>query len=80
MKLYCNIFGHNFEVSKKITYHVKEYKCTNCSKELTTGSKGYLVNLTNEHREINSVLSKVHLKKQDRLRNESLDITYRMTS
>jgi len=61
--LYCSLFGHQFQVSKKVTYHVKEYKCCNCKKEMTTNSNGYLTELTPKFREINSVLARIHNNK-----------------
>ncbi|WP_082041746.1 hypothetical protein [Lacinutrix sp. Hel_I_90] len=80
MQIYCNIFGHKFEVSKKVTYHVKEYKCCHCSKELTTNSNGNLTPLTPKYKEINSILSRVHAKRQERLRREELLTTYKLSS
>jgi len=77
---YCNIFGHKFEVSKQITYHVKEYKCCNCNKELTTNGNGNLIALTPKYKEINSILSRIHNKRKDRLRREELMTSYKMTS
>ena len=58
--LYCNVFGHNYKVSKKVTSHVKEYTCKNCKKELTTNGNGYLTELTPKFREINSILENIH--------------------
>jgi len=66
MRLLCNLFGHNYEVSKNVTSHVKEYKCSNCKKELTTNSKGNLTDLTPKYREINSILSGIHAKRQSK--------------
>jgi len=80
MSLYCNLFGHDFEVSKKVTYHVKEYKCSHCKKQLTTSSNGRLVELTPHYAEINSVLSRIYTKRQAKLRKEELNSTYKMTS
>ncbi len=80
-KLYCNLFGHNYMVSKKITYHVKEYTCTNCKHELTTSGDGNLVELCPKFREINDILSRVHKKKTERLSRTVISPTlYRMTS
>ncbi|WP_299884089.1 DUF1660 family phage protein [uncultured Lacinutrix sp.] len=80
MQLLCNLFGHRYEVSKSITYHVKEYKCCNCSKELTTNGNGNLVELTPKFKEINFILSRVHKKRQNKLRREGLQESYKMTS
>ncbi len=64
--LYCSIFGHNYEVTKKVTYHVKEYSCKNCHEEVTTNGNGNLTLLTPKFKEINSVLERIHLKRLKR--------------
>ncbi|MGB6267977.1 MAG: hypothetical protein WBF67_03125 [Olleya sp.] len=64
--IYCSLFGHNYQVSKKITYHVKEYKCCHCKKEITTNSNGHLIELTDKFREINLVLERIHNNKMQR--------------
>ena len=65
--LYCNVFGHKYEVSKKVTYHVKEYTCKHCKKELTTNGNGHLTELTPKFREINSILEYIHNRRLLRL-------------
>jgi hypothetical protein len=65
--LYCNIFGHNYEVSKKVTYHVKEYTCKHCKRELTTNGNGNLIELTPKFKEINSILENIHNRRIMRL-------------
>lgn len=72
LKMYCNIFGHQFEVSKKVTSHVKEYKCKCCKKELTTNSNGHLTELTPKFKEINSILERIHTSRTMRLKQKSL--------
>lgn len=69
--LICNFFGHNFEVSKKVTSHVKEYKCSHCKKQLTTNSNGNLVKLTPKYKEINSILERIHTRRRLRLQEKS---------
>ena len=64
--IYCSFFGHQFEVSKKVTYHVKEYKCTHCSTQMTTNGKGGLSPLTSKYKEINSVLERIHNNRMSR--------------
>jgi transposase-like protein len=59
-KLYCDLFGHNYEVSKKVTRHVKEYTCKCCKKQLTTNSNGQLTELTPKFKEINSILERIY--------------------
>jgi transposase-like protein len=58
--MYCSIFGHDFEVTKKVTYHVKEYTCKHCKKQLTTNSNGNLIELTPKFKEINAILERIH--------------------
>ena len=67
-KLYCNIFGHDFQVTKKVTSHVKEYTCSHCRKELTTNSNGNLTELTPKFKEINAILERVYASKNKRLK------------
>jgi len=75
--IYCSFFGHQYEVSKKVTYHVKEYKCTHCSAQMTTNGKGDLIPLTPKYKEINSVLERIHNNRMSRkgLRQEKTFIT-----
>jgi transposase-like protein len=65
-KMYCNLFGHDYQITKKVTYHVKEYTCRHCKKELTTNSNGNLIELTPKFREINAILERIHKNKIDR--------------
>ena len=57
------MFGHDFQVTRHVTYHVKEYSCKNCKKELTTSSNGSLTELTPKFKEINDVLERIHYKR-----------------
>lgn len=71
--LYCSIFGHNYEVSKNITYHVKEYKCSHCSSQVTTSGKGGLTPLTPKYKEINSVLERIHNRRALRIQQKAAE-------
>lgn len=71
-KMYCNLFGHDYQVTKKVTLHVKEYTCKHCKKELTTNSNGHLTELTPKFREINEILERIYTSKTQRLKNKSL--------
>ena len=71
-KVYCNIFGHNYEISKKVTYHVKEYTCKHCKKQLTTNSNGTLIELTPKFKEINTILERIYNSKLERLRRKAI--------
>ena len=64
--VYCSLFGHDYKVSKNVTYYVKEYKCKHCSSQLTTNSNGKLTPLTPKLKEINSVLERIHQKRLER--------------
>lgn len=68
LKLYCDIFGHNFKITKNITHHVKEYKCKCCKRELTTNSNGRLTELTPKFKEINATLSRIYSNKLARMK------------
>ena len=59
-KLYCDIFGHHYKMSKRVTNHVKEYTCNCCKKQLTTNGNGKLTELTPKFQEINSALERIY--------------------
>ena len=67
LKIYCNVFGHQYDVSKKVTKHVKEYTCKCCKKQLTTNGNGKLTELTPTFQEINSILEYIHTRRSIRL-------------
>ncbi|MBT8259384.1 MAG: hypothetical protein KJO49_12975 [Bacteroidia bacterium] len=64
--LYCSFFGHKYEVTKKVTYHVKEYRCRHCGEQVTTSGNGGLTLLTPKYKEINAVLERIHQKRLKR--------------
>jgi hypothetical protein len=70
-KFICDIFGHKYEVSKKVTSHVKEYTCKCCNKQLTTNSNGHLTELTPKYQEINSILEDIYVRRLTRLKQKS---------
>jgi transposase-like protein len=65
-KLYCNVFGHQYEVSKQVTFHVKEYTCKCCKRQLTTNSNGNLTELTPKFKEINKALEYIYTRRMMR--------------
>jgi transposase-like protein len=71
-KLYCDFFGHNYYMTKKVTNHVKEYTCKCCKKQLTTNSNGRLTELTPKHQDINLVLERIYNNKLMRLKQKTL--------
>ena len=70
-KLYCSIFGHQYDVTKLVTKHVKEYTCKRCKKQLTTNGDGRLTELTPTYKEINSILEKVYARRMSRLKQKT---------
>jgi hypothetical protein len=71
MKLYCRLFGHKYEVSKKVTLHVKEYTCKCCNRQLTTNSNGNLIELTPKFQEINAILEDIYTRRKHRLQQKA---------
>lgn len=71
-KLYCDFFGHNYQISKKVTSHVKEYTCKCCKKQLTTDSNGRLIELTPKYQDINSALERIYNSRMVRLKQKTL--------
>lgn len=66
-RFYCNVFGHQYDVTKNVTKHVKEYTCKCCKKQLTTNGNGRLTELTPKFQEINSILEYIHMRRNIRL-------------
>ncbi|MEM9142034.1 MAG: hypothetical protein AAGA86_03535 [Bacteroidota bacterium] len=62
-KLFCSLFGHHYVVSKKVTQHIKEYKCIHCGKEVTTDVSGNLSALTPQLQDINKTLESIYQKR-----------------
>ena len=62
-KVFCNLFGHHYSVSKKVTLHIKEYKCIHCGKQVTTDVSGNLSTLTPELQDINKTLENIYRKR-----------------
>lgn len=70
--MYCNIFGHHYQVSKKVTYHVKEYTCKHCKRQLTTNSNGHLIELTPKFKEINAILERIYTTRTERSKKKMI--------
>ena len=64
--IFCNIFGHHYTVSKRVTQHIKEYKCLHCQKQMTTDERGKLSALTPVMQEINKTLAEMYQKRNRR--------------
>ena len=61
--IFCNFFGHHFVVSKKVTEHIKEYRCVHCGKQVTTDERGKLSPLTQKMKEINNTLEDMYQRR-----------------
>ncbi|WP_431132813.1 hypothetical protein [Psychroserpens mesophilus] len=72
MRFYCDLFGHNYEMTKKVTKHVKEYTCKCCKRQLTTNGNGKLTELTPKYQEINSILEDIYTRRMIRLKSKTL--------
>jgi transposase-like protein len=70
--IYCSFFGHEYIITKKVTYHVNEYKCKHCNSQVTTNGKGGLSPLTPKFKEINTVLERIHSKRINRRKSQDL--------
>jgi DNA-directed RNA polymerase subunit RPC12/RpoP len=64
-KIFCNIFGHHYSVSKRVTSHIKEYKCIHCNKQVTTDVSGNLSILTPELQDINKTLERIYQRRHN---------------
>ena len=69
-QLQCNLFGHNYEVTRQVTYHIKEYNCKNCKKQLTINGNCQLIELSPKFKEINDVLERIHIKRIKKIKEQ----------
>ena len=67
-EIQCKMFGHDYDVTRHVTYHVKEYTCSRCEKQLTTNSNGNLIELTPKFKEINDILERIHFMRHKKSR------------
>lgn len=68
-KIFCNFFGHNLKVSKTITNHVHEYRCSKCGMEMTDTADGFLARLTPKFKETNAYIATIYQRR--RLRKQT---------
>lgn len=64
LSLVCTVFGHDYIITRKITDHINEYKCTCCGKEVSNSYSGTFELLTYKQREVNECLSSFFKKKK----------------
>ena len=58
--LVCNVLGHKYVVTRRVTYHLKEFQCAYFNKKVTSDEEGQLVELSEKRKEINNILYRVH--------------------
>jgi hypothetical protein len=57
-------------VTRQVTYHIKEYTCKNCKKQLTINGHGQLIELSPKFKEINDVLERIHIKRIKKIKEQ----------
>ncbi|WP_224484263.1 hypothetical protein [Robertkochia aurantiaca] len=62
-RMLCNVFGHRYRITRKITHHITEYQCSCCKQEITSTVNGRLDPLTPELKEINETLAHFYRKR-----------------
>lgn len=62
--LVCHFSGHKYRVVKDVTHHFHEYECKCCGKQMTDDTKGRLIILTPERKEINETLHQLFQKRR----------------
>lgn len=65
--LMCLTLGHDYMVTRQVSEHIKEYKCSHCGKEVAENDLGQIEELTmNIKRANNSLVSFLEKKKKKR--------------
>ena len=64
--LLCKIFGHKLIISKNVTNHIQEYKCSKCGMEMTDTANGFLARLTPKFKETNNYIAQIHKRRRQR--------------
>lgn len=62
----CTAFGHDYIITRKVTNHINEYKCSNCGREVTDNLSGHLETLTLKNKKVNTIVSAFFQKKSNR--------------
>ena len=53
----CTAFGHDYNITRKVTDHINEYECSNCGREVTDNLNGHLEVLTFKIKKVNTIVS-----------------------
>lgn len=62
----CTAFGHDYIITRKVTNHINEYKCSNCGREVTDNLNGHLEILTFKNKKVNTIVSTFFQKRLNR--------------
>jgi transposase-like protein len=65
-KLLCKLFGHKLKITKNITNHIQEYKCSKCGMEMTDTANGFLARLTPKFKETNNYIAQIHKRRRQK--------------
>ena len=65
--LVCTVFGHDYIVTRKVTNHINEYRCSHCGREVAENDTGHLEVLTQKLKRTNSILATFFQKKNRKI-------------
>ena len=63
----CSTLGHDYIITRKVTNHIHEYKCTQCGREVTNTYSGHMELLTHQNKRVNAALASFFQKKTRKL-------------
>jgi hypothetical protein len=63
----CITFGHDYIITRKVTNHINEYRCSHCGREVADNDHGSLEPLTQKLKNANSTLAVFFQKKKRRV-------------
>ena len=69
--LLCTTLGHDYIITRKVTNHINEYKCTQCSREVTDDFNGKRELLTLKAKRVNTALATFFQKKMKRVATQA---------
>lgn len=62
-KIICSTFGHKMIITKNVTNHFREFKCSTCGLELTNDIHGHKIALTPKLKDINESLNILYTRR-----------------
>ena len=63
----CTTFGHDYVVTRKVSDHINEYKCSHCGREVTDNMTGNIEVLTSKMKDVNTTVSSFLRKRSRRV-------------